>query len=62
MVLCLIPLLQHHCVWVVAVQGLPGDEHIEYGLSQVGEIPLIQDHYHVLHVELHKVDLEVGTT
>ena len=50
------PLFLHYHGWVVDIQGLLGEKCVATGALRVGYVPLSQDHYHVLHLSVHKVD------
>ena len=54
------PFCAHLCGWVAVVKSLPGDEHIPHETSRLGTVPLLQDHYHVLHAAMQEVDPESG--
>ena len=45
---------------MAAVQRHPGDEHVTGWAVVVGAVPLLHNHYRVLHVVVHEVNLEVG--
>ena len=56
------PPFTYHHVRVAPVKSLTGYKHVIPGAARVGAVALLQDHYHVLHVVVNKVDPEVGPT
>ena len=59
----LLPLFSSHTeesVRVTEFERLPGNKHVPGWEPGVGPATFIQNHYHVLHVAVHRVNMEVG--